>query len=142
MFILIIFLSFLGSCSSKSVLNPGARIRHLKVKSDDEGLKLIQDKKNFYSLLIAQKTEGQMSPSFAEAECSRANRVGEIEEVRGGKLLSLRMILKNGAGFCHFDPGTAAYMVFYSHCRGQKYVTEFICPENECLSVKGKEFCL
>lgn len=143
MFILLILLSFPGGCStSETAPETGASIRQLKVNSDDEGLKLIQNKKNFYSELILQKPEGQLSPSFAEEECFQANEVGEIENIRGGKALSLRLVLRNGAGFCPFDPGAVSHTIIYYHCQGQKYVTEFICPDKKCPTKKGKDFCL
>ncbi len=86
MFIFFNLLSFLGACSSSTPgLETTDSIRHLEVNSDDESLKLIQDKKNFYQLLLANKPEGQLIPPFAEEACSRANTIGEIEYVRGGK---------------------------------------------------------
>ena len=123
---------------------PGAVVNAIPVASDDEAVKVIDNKVRWLGFLFEQSRDPYYGTEKWSAECLAANQIGARRKIKGGALSLSRVVLdaNRRPGLCPGASKSGAGVLLYLHCASDPMVREVTVPMDEWRLEEGEGLCL
>lgn len=142
-------LLLLAACSSMESLEKKIhgmqpiQMKSIPVASRLEAKKYIQNQRNYLVLLFEQSRDPYYGTPKWNAECLKANKIGEITDTPSYMIFSSRLFLdqQGAAGFCYQDTSIVYGQQVIVYCEGDKVVRDMKFGSPDELDIKKYKLC-